>query len=452
MRLLFGNRSAFMIKSASIGKSFHNQVLLTTGANIALAALGVVTGVISARLLGVQGRGELAAIQLWPSFLAGIALLGVPEALTYFTARDMSHAGRHLASAVSLALLISIPFTIVGYWLMPIFLQAQSDGIVNVARVYLIFLPLSALIAVPYQSLRGLGDFVVWNAMRLLPGLTWLGLLLICSMTHLANAQTLAVGYLCTYAFLFIPVGLTIVRRVPRPYKVDPGSWIPMMRYGVPSALSSIPYALNLRMDQMLMLGFLPSNTLGLYVVAVTWSGAVSPLLNAIGSVIFPRIASSHLAEQRVNLMAQGTRMTVLLAGMLTFCVLIVTPVALPFLFGVDFAVVVPTALVLVIAGGVAGINTVLEESLRGLGHPKAVLLAELIGLVATISLLVLLLRPLGTMGAALASMLAYSGVTVVLLREIQKTTGCSWQYILRPGRQEVESLYRQARLVVTRR
>ena len=48
-------------------------------ANIALYVLAAATGPLAARLLGPDGRGALAAIQLWPGAIATFAMLGLPD-------------------------------------------------------------------------------------------------------------------------------------------------------------------------------------------------------------------------------------------------------------------------------------------------------------------------------------------------------------------------------------
>src|SRR6202030_2462068 len=84
--------------------AFATNTVITAATNIALAVLGMVSGILAARLLGPHGRGELAAIQTWPSFIASLAMLGMPEAVVYYSARAPSTAGRYLGSAVMVAL------------------------------------------------------------------------------------------------------------------------------------------------------------------------------------------------------------------------------------------------------------------------------------------------------------------------------------------------------------
>src|SRR5713101_4590346 len=73
-------------QSTAHASPFGSRILLTAGTNGLSAVLGITTGMLAARLLGPQGRGELAAIQTWPSFIATLAMLGLPEALVYYSA------------------------------------------------------------------------------------------------------------------------------------------------------------------------------------------------------------------------------------------------------------------------------------------------------------------------------------------------------------------------------
>jgi len=109
--------------------------------------------------------------------------------------------------------------------------------------------------------------------------------------------------------------------------------------------------------------------------------------------------------------------------------VLAATPWALPFLFGTAFGPAVPATLVLILASVVAAFNGVVEEGFRGLGKPSVVLWAEVAGLGVTATALLLLLPTLGILGAALASLLGYTGVTLALFTQAIKTGSVpSWR------------------------
>ena len=147
------------------------------------------------------------------------------------------------------------------------------------------------------------------------------------------------------------------------------------------------------------MAAFLDGRTLGLYVVAVAWSGAAIPLLSAVGPVLFPTLSASlNVGEQRHRL-ARALRFTALGAGCLTIVVFTLTPIMIPLLFGEAYKAAVPAALVLVLASGLNGINLTLADGLRGLGRTRSILVSETLGLAVTCALLVVLLRRFRSMG-----------------------------------------------------
>src|SRR5262245_15420024 len=433
----FAHRMRRLALAAGSARSFGAQVLLTSGSNILLALLGVVTGALAARLLGPDGRGQLAAIQMWPNFLSAIANLGLPEAIVYFSARSAAASGRYLGSAALLTLVVSAAFMTTGYLALPLLLPAQSSEVIWAARWYLLLLPVQA-IYLPLHSFRGLSDFTAWNAIRFLASFGWLAVLLFAALSGSTSPAFMALAYLAVLALLTVPMLVLARRRVPPPYRPQLVKWGPLLRFGLPSVISGIPRMFNLRLDQMLMAALLPPHTLGLYVVAVTWSQAVNLLPSALGNVLFPRTAAQAVAEERHRVFAKGIRVAVLSTVCAAALVVVVTPWALPLLFGQAFGAAVPAALILVGAAAIASINMVLEEGLRGLGKPVLVLWAELCGLAVTLIALLLLLRPFGIIGAALASVLGYSAVFVTLVVAGVTLTRYAPTALVRPGWAEV--------------
>ncbi len=419
-------------------RSFAADTALNAGANIFLAGLGMVSGILAARLLGPHGRGELAAIQTWPSFTAGLAALGMPEALVYYSARQPAEAGRCLGSAMVVGLASSLPFMVIGYALMPLLLHAQAPVIMWAGRWYLLVVPIFIVTGLPRHPMQGRSDFVPWNAMRIIPNILWIIVLVVAWAWSRAVPTFLAAANLAALALLILPFGVLAVRRIPGPFRPDSQKLPSMLNYGLPCVATMLPQTLNVRLDQMLMAALLPAQELGLYVVAVAWSGAVVPLLGALGSVALPAVASATDEQQRVRRFASGSRVAVALALTLTVALTAVSPLAIVVLFGAKFKQAVPVALVLVPAAGVLGLNFVLQEGLRGLGRPYAVLQAELAGLAVTVVGLAAMLPSLGIMGAAISSLLGYSTVTAVLLLNAQRHTGAKASELLLPDLDEL--------------
>ena len=418
---------------------FGANTALTAGTNLAMAALAMGSAIIAARLLGPKGRGELAAIQIWPSFIATLAMLGMIEATVYYSACDPERTSRYIGSGSVIALIAAIPFMLCGYLAMPVLLAAQPGEIVAAARWYLLIAPIYALVALPAHSLRGRGDFAAWNALRLSPNLIWVSVLIVAWIMSVRSAPILAGIFLMLQALMFLPFTYVVARRVPGSFEPATEDWGKLIRYGMPCVLTSLPQNLNFRLDQMLMAALLPSMALGEYAVAVAWSGAIAPLLNAVGSALLHSVASSGSHEEGARIFAKGVRVASLVALGACLSLMAVTPLAVVALFGRNFRAAVPAALVLVPAASLLGLNSVLEEGLRGLGHPYPVLHAELAGLAVTGLVLVLALKPMGIMGAAISSLAGYSTVTLALLVSARRHAGTSPASLLWPQADELK-------------
>jgi len=407
-------------------------------ANALIALLGFCTGILSARLLGQRGRGELAAIQTWPNFISLIALMGTHEAAVYYGAKDPRRARTFAASALALALIADVPLVIVGYLAMPLLLSAQNPAIVFAARVYLLFPFLLDCYGIPANSLRAVRAFGAWNQIRIVPALGFIGVLLLAWLTGRITPVFVAFGIL---AFNFVLIAQTLVlvsRHAEGRFVPDRSCWRPLLAYGLPCVFASLPQMLNFRLDQMVMTSIVAPAELGLYVVAVAWSGASAPLFGAISAVLFPRIAGESDPRERSRIFAYTVRNSLVMALLLSIVVFVATPWAVPLLFGKSFTGSIPSALLLVPAAGASAFNLILEDGIRGLGNPAAVTWSEFGGLLVTAILLALLLRPFGIVGAAIASLCAYFAVSVLLLFQARALTGIGLRQLLMPTRKEL--------------
>jgi O-antigen/teichoic acid export membrane protein len=420
--------------------AFGANTALNATTNVVQAVLGMLTGIMAARLLGPHGRGELAAIQTWPTLIGYLSLLGTGDALVYYAAREPARTGVYLGSAVLLALVVCGPVVLLAYLVLPLALSAQSPSVVIAARWYLLIIPLVPLQMLPFCTLRGLGEFGAWNALRTAPNLLWLLILAVAWCFASSRPSRLADFFLLGMALIVFLQAFVVRRRVRGSMSPGITNFAPLLRYGLPCVLSTFPQILNLRLDQMVMTAFFPPMELGLYVVAVAWAGAINPLLTAMAAAQFPEVAAKSDWSDRARVFVRGTRLAALIAVLMGVVLTIATPWAIRLLFGAGFRGAVPSALILMPAGAVYGVNGVVEDGLRGLGRPTLVMQAEMTGLVVTGVCLAVLLRPFGILGAAIASLLGYSTVGVSLLLSASKVADASAADLLVPRVGEIRA------------
>jgi len=284
----------------------------------------------------------------------------------------------------------------------------------------LVGMPLYTFALIPQYSLRAKKDLFWWNVARIIPTIGWLTLLLLLAAIAKPTSTLFAFAYLGIFAFSLAPILAITVKRIPGSNRPEPALWGPMLKYGIPIGGSAIPVILNLRLDQMLMAAFVPARALGFYVVAVAWSATVPPVLLGIGSVLFPRVASAS-EELRPALLTQGARIGMAAAMVLAISAAALTPVAIPLLFGHVFRESIAVGVVLVFAAAISGMNIIFEEGLRGLGDTPAIFWSEAAGLTVTAAALAVFLKPLGIMGAGVASILGYSATLAFLMNRASR-------------------------------
>lgn len=398
----------------------------TTGVSALLAGVGLATGTLAARLLGPSGRGELVAIQTVPVLLAALALVGLPSAVTYYTAGSTARARGLLASAVAVCMPVTAVLVGAGWLVLPPLLDHHGTEVTRAAQTYLLYVPIHVLIALSSGLLLGLSSFKAWNFLRSLPPIMWLGVLLSYLPGVSPGAVRLSWTYLVAMAPLTIIVlGISATRAPSAPARPSKGDIVSLIRFGAPGALASIPLLVNLRIDQVVMSALVPAAQLGIYAAAVSWSGALSPVLASTSPIVLPLMASSERShDEREGTAAKATRVSLLVAALGSAFVFLASPLAIHLLFGKAFEGAVPVARVLAIAAGFNGLNGLLGEVLKGLGAPRWPMWAEFASLPLTFLLLFLLLPSLGILGAAWASLAAYAAASLVLFEGVRRTTG----------------------------
>ena len=403
-------------------------------------AFALVTGPITARVLGPSGRGELTAGVVYSTYLASILSLGLPTAVGYALATGKSTASALLASVLRYAGLLMVPSAVTGIYAGLALSRFTTAGRVGVA--VLIGLTPVAVVGLCIEAMiRARGELGVLTQTRFLalgfPAaavvLLWLtGLLSILSMT------------VTTVTLLALVVAFTWSRLHVRPRHAEPLR--PLLRYGFRSAPGMLATAVSARLDQALIAPILGATALGLYSAAVTVSALPLALAWAVGTRAFAEVGAASEDDQ-LRIASKYIRMALLLSVPTTLSVAVAAPVVMPLLYGSAFkASLVPTLLLLPSTLALCFLGPA-ELCLSALGRPGRASAAEAAGTVVGVAALLLLLRPLGIRGAALATSLDFgvsAGVLVLFYRRLGR---CS----LLPGRSDVLVLVTRARAGATR-
>ena len=391
------------------GRVTRGAVLDSLCASATIQAGNMVTGVLLARSLGVHGRGELAAVILWPTMLAAIGSLGNSDAATYYSARGTYRAGAIVGSGVALALAESCLLIGAGVALLPAVLSRYGSGAIHMAQLFLAFVPLNIVTLVFFGVLGGAQRFGRFQMVRLAPvAIALLGIGGVAAVDRLTVGRVAAI-YIAANVITLIMAARLMARSVALGrLTVDRETVRALLSFGVRSHLGNVSSTLNSRMDQLLISAFLSPTKLGLYVVAVTLGSATSLVGSSVALIALPRTAGASPEARR-----QLTRRLSLQVGAcsvaVTLPIFAFAPMLLSDLFGAEFAGAGNVARVLLVASVIYGVSRVLGGILTGFGQPLDQGVGELVALSVTAASLAILLPRFGLIGAAAASLLAYS-------------------------------------------
>ena len=385
-----------------------------------LALLSLATSALAARLLGPEGRGQLAQAQVVPSLIGTLALLGMSEAIIFHASKEGEKASEWIAtgSAVSLA-------TTTTAWL--VFVAAVLILPLDNKMLMLTYAPmiiLMAAVGVPHSSLRTRLRFSLWNRLRLIPPLIWLAALGAGYAFHKPDVPFLIAIQLALLTVYAIVQFVVVTRSIPGAYRVRSALVRPLVKFGLAVLVAQVPQVLALRLDQIVVTGLLPEDRIGHYFVALGWSAIPTLFLAAISQVVFPRVAGMANIDAQRNAIGRVSRLSVWMAVGIAVGVIAITPFAVPAIFGTAFAEASSLAMILVVAASARGVASVLQESARGLGKVNLILRSELFGLV----LLALCIWPLtvsfAAYGVAIASVIsAVAAMLFVLLGLAREVT-----------------------------
>jgi len=373
---------------------------LATLANVVSPVSAAIAQPILARGLGVDGRGVYAAATVPLLLISTAFTLGLPEALTQHVARRVLGQRRMLQTLAILAVAgVSASIALL------VFAGALSGDDSEVAPL-LSFAAMSAAPVLVGLGLRGLaagqGRWELIAISRSAGALTQLlGTLALFFAGSLTPFTATAV--LCV-SLLISGIGcLPAAFRVESPISPTDGVRLrSLLKYGLHLWVGTVAGILVMRLDQMLMTPLSNADELGLYAVAVSIAEVVLIANSGIRDVIFA-VESDTPNPERV---AYATRVSTWIVFVCGVGVAAVAPMAVPLLFGDDFARCLPSLYVL-LAGVVLGNpGSVPGMAMSAWGRPDLRSTSLVVAVLLNVVSLFLLVPSLGSLGASVATLI----------------------------------------------
>ncbi len=402
-----------------------------------VAVAAFVGAVCQARLLGPAGRGQVVRFVNSSSLAALYLGFGIAPAITYYLSGrtiDRAHLVRSVArllgwvtiavGALSLtaaaspvrgrlfpdsfsvaqcvaAMMTYFPFALAGVWCSALIVAHRVFIPVNMVA-------LAAAVANASLSAILLATRPAWGSG---PGA------IVVLMIGVEVCRFLALG----------TIALTVCREQPRDRVSGRSSPLrSLLSYSLYSYIGDAIQFVTYRADMWIVDAYRGPDDLGIYALAVTLSQLLWILPSAVSNVIFPYVPGME-RKAAADLSWRIAKLTGLASAALALVGCLLAHFLVPLVFGEPFRAV-PRLMAILIFGVVPySVAKVLAGYLSGIRALGLNLILASIGLTICLALDLALIPRGGSLGAALATAVAYSVHTILQVVFFKHTSGLSW-------------------------
>lgn len=391
--------------------------------NFLILGLNVGTGIITARALGPGGRGEQAAMVLWPQFLAYTVTLGLPLSLLYNLKQHPEERSQLFSVALILGTVMGSFASLVGVLIIPLWLDKYSPEVVRFAQWLMPLAPLLLLTLMFLHVLQAREEFSLFNVVRYLqPLLTLLALLLLAVFGRLTPFNATL-----SYVLPVIPVSLWMLIRLWSIYRPVWRDLRPafgrLTSYGLRSYVMDVLGPATSQIDRVLVVGLLDPALAGLYVVALSLSKVLNAFQTAVASIFFPR-ASGRSVEDVVELSGRAARVSTVATALSAAGIALLGPLLLGLVYGRGFLDAVPVFRILLFEVTLGCTAWVLAQAYVVLNRPGVVSAMQGAGVGLSVMLMLVLVPRYELEGVGMALLIATAARLVFIIASFPLVLG----------------------------
>jgi O-antigen/teichoic acid export membrane protein len=404
---------------------FVRDVALTGGTQVIQAGSAMIAGILVARVLGAEAKGELSVLMALGAMAVILASLGVHQSGVYFLGRFESKRAAVVSNNAIFGLIGGLVTALLLGGLGLAFHDALIHGIrTELFLVFLLSIPLNYFNEFGRRVLLGVGRVASYNLPDLLTGISLLvgtAVALLAFGSHLMPLVVLRVlSELVIFTFVVARVG-RLVR-----WRLKPSRQVlnEQMAYGVKNYASSLLWIVLLQGDLVLCNHFLGNHETGIYSVAVSLGLPITLLGAVVGTLIFQRVSSEDTERGRIEMTNRVFRVLIVVLAVVVVALGVAAHWIVPIVYGDAFDPAV-TALILLLPGLFAlALELVLMNFLAGNGSPPMVYIAPAIGLIVNFGANMYAIPHWGINGASVTSSVGYAVVLALVAWYYLRMTG----------------------------
>jgi len=393
-----------------------------SSSRVVVLIANLITGILVARLLGVEGKGLLTAVLLGPQLISSLAEFGVRQATAFHTGQGTWPTDRIAQTTLATALLAGVIGAVLSvFWLALNWEPHYSVAMVIMAALIVPATVLSSSIAGLFLGLQRLPNFSVslWG-----PGVCkLLGTVLFVVVAGWGVTGAIAAAALSPWlvsALMIIALSRVLDLRVRFHTEIAKGMWALGSSYAVVYFLMALTFKANL----ILVQHFNGMESLGYYSLSSNLAELLWQVPSALGVLVFARSAGAQDSRAFALKIAVLARQVFMLGLFGAGAIAVVAPTIIPLLYGDAFRPSVTILLVLLPGTVAMMVFKILRQDLAGRGQPWAAGTIILGMLLCTAALGSWLIPHYGPLGAAINLSFTFTLGTIALAIQYSRCSG----------------------------
>lgn len=404
-------------------RGLTGNILRTFSTQIPSIIISVVSGIFLTRLLGAEGKGVYAIFFANMEIMVMVFAFGCDMGIIYFGSNKKISQEKLQAISISiLGIVIPILFLVVLFLKLDFLFPNYYDDLYY--KLFLLGIFSLTLINTLFGAfLKSIKSFKPVNRISLINSVFNVLIYSILFYIDSVGIFTVSIKFIFGVTILIMAFN-TLLWCISffRAIKLKPDfhlsikqDVLPFFKYISPVFISILINFFNYRLDIWIVAYFKGTVQLGLYVLAANFAQFILLYSRIIGGVMMPYLSEDDVVQRRITFTVYS-RINFTSIVIMVACLFLFGEFLIKLLYGHEFSESVVPFNILILGILFSAMSQLFSIMLFSKGENKITLIANTVGLLATIILDLILIPKYGIIGAAVATSISYFVLFLVLL------------------------------------
>jgi O-antigen/teichoic acid export membrane protein len=386
---------------------FLKKVVETFATRILLFVIGLASSIVTARLLGPEGRGYYAMATMIGLVGVQIGNFGLHSSNIFYVARDRSILPALIGNSAFISLVVGTLGGLATWAFFTIWPSlAPLNGFLLIAS--LAWVPFGIAYLLMQNLLLGVQDVRNFNKIELYTRLLTVGLILLTATLGFRNPEAFFSIGLTT---LIISLGwgwIVLKSHSGQPFSFSYSLFKSHLGYGLKSYFSSLFMFLVLRIDVFLVDRIAGKTAVGLYSMAMAMIDMVYTLPVVICTILFPTLSALATVQEKWKMTKEVLFKTSAALFLICLGAAFLAKPAIGLLYGSEFLGAAPAFIWLLPAIFIFSVSSVLSNFIAANQIPLSAVPFNLALAILNTLLCFILIPKYYIVGASMASLICY--------------------------------------------